>query len=114
MLRVTTLVLAGGMSRRMGQDKARLVVLESSLLMQICCVGLSVSDRVYVVAGPDRDYSDILPNDCKRMIDYVLEGPFVALSNSMIDLFSNALNFIDKDWVLALACDLPKDRKSVV
>ena len=98
------------MSRRMGQDKARLVVLEFPLVMQICRVGLSVSNRVYVVAGSDRDYSDIMPSGCEQMIDRVLEGPLVALSDAMSNLFPHNQNnpkFLKDDWVLALACDLP-------
>ena len=104
---VTTLVLAGGMSRRMGQDKARLVVLASPLLTQLCLVSLSVSHHVYVVAGVDRDYSDIMPIGCERMIDHVLDGPLVALSNAMTNLLSQRPNGVNDDWVLVLACDLP-------
>ena len=105
---ITTLILAGGMSRRMGQDKARLVVLEFPLLTQICTVGLSVSHHVYVVAGADRDYSDIVPSGCKKIVDRVLEGPLVALSSAMVNLLSQSPNGVNDDWVLVLACDLPK------
>ena len=105
---VTTVILAGGMSRRMGRDKARLIVLEFPLLTQLCQVGLSVSHHVYVVAGADRDYSDIMPSGCEQIIDPVLEGPLVALSNAMLNLLSQVPNGVNDDWVLVLACDLPK------
>ena len=105
---ITTLILAGGMSRRMGQDKARLVVLEFPLLTQLCTVGLSVNHHVYVVAGADRDYSDIIPSGCEQIIDPVLEGPLVALSHAMVKLISQCPKDVDNDWVLVLACDLPK------
>ena len=108
MSNITTFVLAGGMSRRMGHDKARLVVLEFPLLTQLCRVGLSVSDHVHVVAGADRDYSDIMPSGCEPMIDRVLEGPLVALSNAMTNLLTQCPNGVNTDWVLVLACDLPK------
>ena len=104
---ITTLILAGGMSLRMGQDKARIVVLEFPLLTQLCLVGLSISHHVYVVAGVDRDYFDIMPRGCKRMIDHVLDGPLVALSNAMTNLLSQRPNGMNDDWVLVLACDLP-------
>ena len=105
---VTTLILAGGMSRRMGQDKARMVVLEFPLLTQLCRVVLSASHHIYVVAGADRDYSDLVPSGCERMIDRVLEGTLVALSHAMVNLLSQSPSGVNDDWVLVLACDLPK------
>jgi CTP:molybdopterin cytidylyltransferase MocA len=97
---VTTIVLAGGLSTRMGRDKALLELDGIPLLTRICHLGLAVGNQVYVVAG--RDYGEVLPAGCDRIDDRALEGPLYA--------FSEALNQIDRyahDWILLLSCDLP-------
>jgi molybdenum cofactor guanylyltransferase len=98
---VTTIVLAGGLSTRMGRDKALLELDGMPLLTRICNLGLAVGNQVYVVAG--RDYGEVLPAGCDRINDRALEGPLYA--------FSEALNQIDDrcahDWILLLSCDLP-------
>jgi molybdenum cofactor guanylyltransferase len=104
-MKVKTIVLAGGMSRRMGQDKARLQISDVPLLTHICRVGLAVSDDLYVIAGDDRDYADILPDhpNCivHCLIDHVLEGPCVALALALQQVIEQP------SWYLVLACDLP-------
>ncbi len=104
MATVKTIVLAGGMSRRMGQDKARIEIAGVPLLTQVCHVGLSISDGVYVVAGDDRDYADLIPEGCEFVVDRVLEGPLVALSSGV----SWPQTWGESEWVLVLACDLPR------
>jgi molybdenum cofactor guanylyltransferase len=97
---VTTIVLAGGLSTRMGRDKALLELDGMPLLTRICHLGLAVGNQVYVVAG--RDYGEVLPVGCDRIDDRALEGPLYA--------FSEALDQIDRcahDWILLLSCDLP-------
>jgi molybdenum cofactor guanylyltransferase len=115
MTTVKTIVLAGGLSRRMGRDKARIEVFGVPLLTQLCHVGLVVSDSVYVVAGFDRDYSDILPDGCEFVVDRVLEGPLTALQLTLPQVFaSRSQNLGEPEWVLVLACDLPNLSGAVV
>jgi molybdenum cofactor guanylyltransferase len=102
--RVTTIVLAGGLSTRMGRDKALLELGGMPLLTRICHLGLAVGNQVYVVAG--RDYGEIMPEGCDRINDRALEGPLYA--------FSEALDYLDQigdplkpNWILLLSCDLP-------
>ncbi len=111
-IEIQTIVLAGGMSRRMGQDKASIKISGVPLLTKICTLGLAVSHSVHVVAGADRDYSEILPNGCESVIDRVLDGPLVALVNVMELLAPQPPNLGEQEngddgWVLVLACDLP-------
>ncbi len=116
---IQTIVLAGGMSRRMGRDKARVEISGVPLLTKVCALGLAVSDSVHVVAGADRDYSDILPKGCKFVIDRVLEGPLVALVNAMVMLAPQPQSLGEQDCgddglILVLACDLPNLSVAVV
>ncbi len=99
--RVITIVLAGGLSTRMGRDKALLELDGVPLLTRICHLGLAVGNRVYVVAG--RDYGAVLPAGCDRIDDRVLEGPLYAFSEALDQLS----DLIPSDWILLLSCDLP-------
>jgi molybdenum cofactor guanylyltransferase len=96
---VTPIVLAGGLSKRMGRDKALLEIDGIPLLTRICSLGLRFSERVYVVSG--RDYEEWLPIGCHQIDDHLLEGPVYA--------FAEALNQIEitSSWILLLSCDLP-------
>jgi molybdenum cofactor guanylyltransferase len=98
---VTTIVLAGGLSTRMGRDKALLELDGMPLLTRICHMGLAVGNRVYVVAG--RDYGAVLPAGCDRIDDRALEGPLYAFSEALDQLGDR----LTTDWILLLSCDLP-------
>lgn len=103
-LPIVTIVLAGGMSRRMGRDKARLVIHQLPMLTQICQIADALSDAVYVVHGSDRSYADLLPDRCRIVLDRTLEGPLVALQ---IALGQALVDHPNVQWFLVLACDLP-------
>ena len=61
---LATIVLAGGQSTRMGQDKALILIDSVPLLRRVCEAGLQCSPEVYVVtAWPDR-YQAIVPPEC--------------------------------------------------
>ena len=51
--RITTLILAGGRSSRMGQDKAGLLLGEKSVLEKILENALKVSGHIVVMRAPD-------------------------------------------------------------
>ncbi|NJL49218.1 MAG: molybdenum cofactor guanylyltransferase [Leptolyngbyaceae cyanobacterium SM2_5_2] len=124
MANVTTLVLAGGQSSRMGQDKALLNLGAETLLQQTCNLALACTAAVYVVTPwPDR-YRPLLPDTVstiqeKSMVGRNLgQGPLVALSQAVIvlleqgvliaeDSSSSIPNSQPCQWILALACDLP-------
>ena len=101
---ITAIVLAGGKSDRMGQDKALLTVGNKTLLSQVCSVASQVSTTVYVVTPWIEKYQPILSSDCQLIREeLVLNAP----SNAPIIGFIQGLRLVKTEWVLLLACDLP-------
>lgn len=97
-LPITTIVLAGGLSTRMGQDKALLEIDGQPLLKRITDTVLPLSQSVLVVtAGPER-YALVEP-ECQLLRDRFTAGPLVG--------FAQGLAAVETEWVLLLSCDLP-------
>jgi molybdenum cofactor guanylyltransferase len=93
---ITSLILAGGQSRRMGTDKALLEIDGVPLLQKIHGIAASVTDRVYVIASPRPGF----PVDWQYLPEtHPGQGPLVA--------FAAGLEQVEGDWALLLACDLP-------
>ncbi|WP_366510745.1 molybdenum cofactor guanylyltransferase [Moorena sp. SIO3F7] len=119
-LALSGIVLAGGLSSRMGRDKALILVEGVPLLRRVCDVALSciaqvsgqVSGQVYIVTPWPERYVDILPETCRVIQEVPLpaettpHGPLVG--------FAQGLAHVETDWVLLLACDLPQLRAEVV
>ncbi len=96
---LATIVLAGGQSSRMGQDKALLEINGESLLKRTTDLALAVSRSVLIVtAWPDR-YQALVATDCQWVVDAQTAGPLVG--------FAQGLTAVKTDWVLLLSCDLP-------
>ncbi|NJR67708.1 MAG: molybdenum cofactor guanylyltransferase [Synechococcales cyanobacterium CRU_2_2] len=107
-MRLEALILAGGNSTRMGQDKAllrrSLFPDSQTLLAQICQVAIAQCDRVFVLTPRTVQYQSLLPPGCvclpeSRPASAPPPGPLVA--------FAEGLAQLPCDWVLLLACDLP-------
>ncbi len=94
------LILAGGQSSRMGQDKALVKWQGVPLLKRVCQVAAVSCDRLYLLTPwPDR-YRPILTEHPTFLTESRPgQGPLVALSQGLAQ--------IDQDWVLLLGCDLP-------
>jgi molybdenum cofactor guanylyltransferase len=92
--------LAGGLSSRMGQDKALVKWQGVPLLECVCRVATACCDRLYILTPwPDR-YQPILTEHPTFLTETMPgQGPLIA--------FSQGLAQIDQDWVLLLGCDLP-------
>lgn len=99
-LDITTIILAGGQSSRMGQDKALLLVQGQPLLQKICSLAQDCSSEVYLVTSRSDKYQDIVPGGCNFIAETNSQGPLVA--------FARGLAQVETEWVLLLACDLPK------
>lgn len=102
---LSVLILAGGNSRRMGTDKALVPVDGEAMLAQVCRVARGCSDRVFVLTPWGDRYQAVLPPDCQvlseaRSPGEEAPGPLVG--------FAAGLRQLSREWVLLLACDLPR------
>lgn len=102
---LAAIVLAGGQSSRMGQDKALIPVQGVPLLRRTCEVALQCVSQVYVVTPRPEVYQPLLPPQCHLVLEKPLfnetqpQGPLVG--------FAQGVAVVPTDWVLLLACDLP-------
>ena len=103
---ITAIILAGGQSSRMGRDKALISVQGQPLLQKICLLAQNCTSKVYLVTPWSDKYQDIIPDGCKFIAETKSQGPLVA--------FAQGLAQVETEWVLLLACDLPKLEASTV
>jgi molybdenum cofactor guanylyltransferase len=94
------LILAGGQSSRMGQDKALVEWQGVPLLLRVCQAAAVCCDRLYILTPWPERYRPMLPEQSIFLTETLQnQGPLVALSQGLPQ--------IDQDWVLLLGCDLP-------
>jgi molybdenum cofactor guanylyltransferase len=99
-IKIDTIILAGGKSSRMGRDKAKIEFKGQPLLRRIYDVAAPWSDRVYVVTPWIENYRDLLPLECQWIEEQPPhQGPLLG--------FRQGLPWVQQEWVLLLACDLP-------
>ncbi|NMG10677.1 molybdenum cofactor guanylyltransferase [Brasilonema sp. UFV-L1] len=115
-MHLSSIVLAGGKSSRMGRDKALIPIQGIRLLQLVCRIAQSCADIVYVVTPWQERYQDLLPST----VQFIKEVPLSSETGSeqqahgpMIG-FAQALESVQTDWVLLLACDLPNLRVEVL
>ncbi len=97
---VTGVVLCGGMSRRMGLDKARLELGDESLLERAVRVLSPLAREVVIACGPEPRYAEL---GFRLALDGEgVDGPLAGLAAG--------LEAAGTEWVLALACDMPRVR----
>ncbi|MEH1911797.1 MAG: molybdenum cofactor guanylyltransferase [Nostoc sp.] len=110
--KLTAIVLAGGKSSRMGQDKALIAIQGVPLLQRVCGIAQSCADVVYVVTPwPDR-YQHLLLPGCQFIREVPLSGE--SLAHGPLVGFAQGLAEVQTEWVLLLACDLPRLRVEVL
>ncbi|MBL1211300.1 molybdenum cofactor guanylyltransferase [Geminocystis sp. GBBB08] len=99
-MKIVTLILAGGKSSRMQKDKALLHINGKPLLTNIYNIAQQCTEQVYIITPWAEKYSSILPKHCHFIQESsTFQGGLIA--------FSEALNYLNSDWILLLACDLP-------
>lgn len=100
---LAALVLAGGQSSRMGQDKALLCWDGTPMLQRVCRAASPCCDRVYILTPWQERYqasiSHTIPNLHWLAETHPRQGSIVGLLQGMTE--------IEADWILLLACDLP-------
>ncbi len=103
---LTAIVLAGGQSSRMGQDKALIALQGVPLLRQVCEIALSCTREVCVITPWPERYQAILPDACRTIREVSLPGE--TEPHGPLIGFAQGLAQVETDWVLLLACDLPQ------
>jgi molybdenum cofactor guanylyltransferase len=116
---LSAIVLAGGQSSRMGQDKALISIGQRTLLQHVCHVAQRCTDVVYVVT-PWIDRYQMLLNDpfneavadspdVQSEISFIQEQPLSQddIMHGPLVGFFQGLAHVETEWVLLLACDLP-------
>ena len=116
MTKLTAIVLAGGRSERMGQDKALIPIQGVPLLQLVCRVAESCADQVYVVTPWQERYEHLLPPKSQfiREVPLFVEASKEPLPQGPLVGFAQGLAHVQTEWVLLLACDLPKLRVEVL
>jgi molybdenum cofactor guanylyltransferase len=102
--KLTAIILVGGKSSRMGQDKAMIPVNGIPLLLRVYQVASACVNTVYIVTPWQERYQNLLPSNSQFIPEELrlgeTQGPLFA--------FSQGLAQVQTEWVLLLACDLPK------
>ena len=104
---LTAIVLAGGQSSRMGQDKALLTRGKQSLLSYVCNVAQESVNWVYIVTPWVKKYRNIVGLPAVYWVQETLVNPETK-SNCPLIGFYQGLELVETEWVLLLACDLPR------
>jgi molybdenum cofactor guanylyltransferase len=112
-MKITAIILAGGKSSRMGQDKAMIPVDGTPLLLRVYQVAAACADTVYVVTPWQERYQELLPT-CEFIREAPLDSDDGGHTHGPLVGFAQALVQVRTEWVLLLACDLPKLRVEVL
>ncbi|NBD32598.1 MAG: molybdenum cofactor guanylyltransferase [Cyanobacteria bacterium] len=103
---LSAIILAGGYSQRMGEDKAFMKVAGMPLLQRTCQLAQALTSQVYIVTPWGDRYQEILPCGC-RVIPETVAAEEPPSHGPLVGLYQG-LQAVQTSWVLALACDLPK------
>jgi molybdenum cofactor guanylyltransferase len=113
---LTTIILAGGRSTRMGRDKALIPIYGIPMLQLICNIAEACTDKVYIVTPWPERYQELLIPKSEFIREVPLAGETGNESRTHGPLvgFMQGLGVVETDWVLLLACDLPNLRLQIL
>ncbi|MGD1907716.1 MAG: molybdenum cofactor guanylyltransferase [Leptolyngbyaceae cyanobacterium] len=100
---LSTLILAGGRSLRMGRDKALLTLGDRPLIHHLYSVARHCSDAIVIMTPWPERYRPLLPSSAQ----FIREPPPDGQPPGPLAAFVQALPQLHTDWILLLACDLP-------
>ena len=100
-LDITAVVLAGGMSRRLGRNKAVELFDGETLIRRAIRRMRRVAGNIMVVANDESRVAELdLPNDVAAVLDeYPGKGPLAGIYTG--------LNASSTEWAVFCACDMP-------
>jgi molybdopterin-guanine dinucleotide biosynthesis protein A len=102
---ISALVLAGGSSRRMGQDKALLKIEGEYLIQHIVSRLKPLFDEILVITGETKRYEALL--DVPVLEDAINDkGPLGGLYTG--------LKLCRHEWAFLIACDMPFVKLSII
>ncbi|MGB5595137.1 MAG: molybdenum cofactor guanylyltransferase [Crocosphaera sp.] len=100
---LSAIILAGGKSSRMGQDKALIEIQGVPLLQRTATLIQAYVEPIYIITPWIERYQRIISPNCHLLREISpsgeTQGPLVG--------FAQALVHVKTEWVLLLACDLP-------
>jgi molybdopterin-guanine dinucleotide biosynthesis protein A len=113
---VTTIVLAGGKSTRMGRDKALIPMGGVPMLQLICTIAEACTDKVYIVTPWPERYQELLTPKSQFIREVPLPGETgnEPRTHGPLVGFMQGLAVVETNWVLLLACDLPNLRLEIL
>jgi molybdopterin-guanine dinucleotide biosynthesis protein A len=113
---VTTIILAGGKSTRMGRDKALISIQGVPMLQLICTIAEACTDKVYVVTPWPERYQELLTPKSQFIREVPLPGETgnEPRTHGPVVGFMQGLAAVETNWVLLLACDLPNLRLEIL
>lgn len=100
-MKVSGIILAGGKSKRMGQNKSLLKIGDKTIIELTVDKILPIFDEVIVVTNSMEDYS-MLNNNVKLIPDVTITKE----ANSLIGLYSGILE-AKYDYSFVIPCDMP-------
>ncbi len=101
-MKLAAVILAGGQSERMGQDKSLLELDGVSLLRRTWDVVHPLTMEIWLVT-PRRDlYQSLLPTNVQWVDESAPAGPLLGFGHAL-----ESASLTSADWILLLACDLP-------
>lgn len=105
---LSAIILAGGHSRRMGEDKALLKTPGGqSLLSQTAQIAQQITPDVTVITAWPERYQSILPPGVRLICESANEPSTIAFGAGPLSGFAQGWRQVQGDWCLLLSCDLP-------
>ncbi|NEQ95854.1 MAG: molybdenum cofactor guanylyltransferase [Cyanothece sp. SIO2G6] len=138
---MVALILAGGRSSRMGQDKALIPVHGIPMIRRVYDVAVQCSPPVYVISPWGDRYRPVLPDACRFIPELAAQridnndtsltgvaldkdskvgqeeyrpGPLIGFYQGFRHILMDHQMSSDEGWLLLLACDLPQLRPDVM